>query len=660
MRKKRVLLHSNYCGVKTGFGGFVRELMTYLYKTGKYDLTLFAAGIAWNHEDYARWPWRVIGALPNDPKELEMLNRDPNLARGASYGAYLIDNCIKEVKPDIYIGVEDPWGLEYCKDRVWWNKISCVVHSTIDSRPLLASAVELAKRTDHFYCWADFATKDFHKMGLNHVKTLRGTVNTNVYRRLPSEERKRIRASQNIPEDAFCVGMLSRNQLRKSFPVLIEGYQQFRKANPEIKEARLLLFTHFSEGWNIMDRIKEYGVNPKEVLACYKCRATGEYFLLPFTGQDIDNPKTGHQKSLITVNIQDGLTDEQVNEWFNILDVYAHPFTSGGQERSIQEAKLAELVTLVTNYSCGEDSCVPEAASLPLDYAEYRENGTEFIKAATYPSSVAKQIKRVYEMAPQKKREMGRTARKWVLDNFSIELIGKKFEELLDSLPETTYDFSFKQEEKHPNAVIEPSSDDKVWVKSLYKEILNMDVVDNDEGLKYWLVQLTNHAPRQSVEDYFRKVAIDENNKTNKNGIDLEEILGDEPPTDRVLINIPESLGDCLYVTSLLRDARVQYKDKKIYVATKPQYKEVFAPLVGDLIDYVIDWNPSLDDSMKLEGYGSNVGYFRVVLQPHFPTQRMINYLHHGEGKSAINLKYRESRAISNCDELYEPTSPAR
>ena len=39
------------------------------------------------------------------------------------------------------------------------------------------------------------------------------------------------------------------------------------------------------------------------------------------------------------------------------MDVYCHPFTSGGMEIPIFEAKLTELVTLVTNYSCGEDSC---------------------------------------------------------------------------------------------------------------------------------------------------------------------------------------------------------------------------------------------------------------------------------------------------------------
>ena len=52
-----------------------------------------------------------------------------------------------------------------------------------------------------------------------------------------------------------------------------------------------------------------------------------------------------------------GGVSEAVKQIYNLMDVYCHPFTSGGQEIPIQEAKLTELVTLVTNYSCGEEQC---------------------------------------------------------------------------------------------------------------------------------------------------------------------------------------------------------------------------------------------------------------------------------------------------------------
>jgi glycosyltransferase involved in cell wall biosynthesis len=632
--KKRILFSSNYCGIKTGFGGFMREILTELYKTGKYELALYAGGTVAGNPEFKKWPWKVYGCLPNDKAKMDEIQKDPNLARIANYGDILIDEVMKDFKPDIFFGVEDVWGVDFFKNKKWWNKIPCVVHTTLDSRPILNQAVELAKKTPYFYCWADFATKDLNEMGLSHVKTMRGTVNTNVYKKLPFYKRQELRQKFKIPQNTFCIGMLSRNQLRKSFPNLIEGYKLFKKSNPSI-DSRLLFFTHFGEGWNIKKLCKEYGVDENEVLATYKCRATGEYFVMPFTEQNLDNPVSGHQKSLITVNITDGLTDEQVNEWYNLLDVYVHAFTSGGQERSIQEAKLCELTTLVTNYSCGEDCCVPEAGSLPLEYAEYREHQTEFIKASTYPHSISRQLTKFYSMPKKQKEENGRKARQWVLDNFSVEVIGKQIQELIDSLPVTNHDFETVEERKDEAAFVPDVPDNKEWLKLLYKAVLKMDVDDNDDGLNHWLKQFSNGRTRAEINNYFRSVAKQENEKQ-QDTRSWKKLLGPENYKDRVLINIPESLGDCIYVSSLLRDARLQYPNKKIYLATKPQFQAVFEHLVGDQIDAILDWQPEFDQSMALEYTDSPT--FNIVLQTHFFTQRMINYLHNGEDSSSINL----------------------
>ncbi len=378
-------------------------------------------------------------------------------------------------------------------------------------------------------------------------------------------------------------------------------------------------------------------MQPLELLCTYKCRVTGRYYVAPFQGQELDNPETGAKKSLVTVNVKDGLMEEQVNEWYNLLDVYVHAFTSGGQERGIQEAKLTELITLVTNYSCGEDNCVEEAASLPLDWEEYREpNEAQFIKATTKSYSIVKQLEKVLKMTPQKKREMGKQARKWVLDNFSIEIIGKRMEELLDSFSPTTYDFNFSQDRKSPDAIIPDISDNTQWVLKLYKDILHLDVDINDKGVMDWLEKLKNNTPRKGIEDYFRGVAREDNAKLLAQ--DLSNILGPEAPEDRVLITMPKSLGDCMYLTALLEDARTLYPNKKIYVATEPSYIEVFTPLVGRFIDYVIPWMQQFDNVYAMEGYARQKKYFEIVLAPHFRTQRNADYIHNGSDESKIKL----------------------
>ncbi len=153
----------------------------------------------------------------------------------------------------------------------------------------------------------------------------------------------------------------------------------------------------------------ESGVSKDDILCTYCCTSCSGYEVKNFAGQDQPCKFCGNKKGLATCNVTNGVTEDQLNEVYNLMNVYCHPFTSGGQEIPIQEAKLAELITLVTNYSCGEEMCEPEAQSLALDWTEYREHQTEFIKASTNPSSIAKQLTKVFKMKPSKKAEMGKS-----------------------------------------------------------------------------------------------------------------------------------------------------------------------------------------------------------------------------------------------------------
>jgi hypothetical protein len=258
----------------------------------------------------------------------------------------------------------------------------------------------------------------------------------------------------------------------------------FKKDCPK---AKLLLHTHWAEGWDIPRLIEEKGLNKEDILTTYFCKACGEYEVRPFTGQEQNCRFCGTEKSLNTTNIKAGVSEEQLNEIYNLMDVYCHPFTSGGMEIPIFEAKMTELITLVTNYSCGEDSSTLESGSFPLDWAEYREPGTQFIKASTYPSSIAKQLKKVWQMNDKKRSEIGKKAKQWTIDNYSTEAVGKKLEKILDAMPDVDFDFNWSKEEKQGInledllddgkriAVVMPeSAGDVLWINSLMDNMKNI------------------------------------------------------------------------------------------------------------------------------------------------------------------------------------------
>lgn len=618
---------SDFSLAKTGFGRVNRALLEYLYKTDKYDLVHYCIGLPINHPELTRTPWKSIGCLPSDQQTLQDLNKDPHAARQAGYGAWNLDRVIEDEKPDVYIAAQDIWGVDFAVERKWFKKTNSVIWTTLDSLPILPSAIKIAPKVKNLWIWSNFATKAMHELGHKHVQTVHGAVEKAHFKRLSNQQRNKLRLDNGIPLDAFVVGFVFRNQLRKSVPNLLEGFKIFIKDHPEIKSPRLLLHTHWAEGWNIHKLADEYGIDKSLILTTYVCKSCGRYEVKPFVGHDLDCKHCFSQKSQITTGPGLGVSEDSLNDVYNLMDVYCHPFTSGGQEIPIQEAKLAELITLVTNYSCGEEMCEPEAASLPLEWAEYREHGTEFIKASTYPASIAKQLGKVYQMDPYKKAALGKAAREWTINNFSTEAVGKFFQEFIDGC--SFVDWSNKEQEVLPSPFtpIPQIDSNEEWILALYHQILSKKEVDKeDDGFKYWMAELAKGQKREAIEHFFRQTAEKEFYERTKK--DFSDALN---PNDkgRVLVVQPESAGDIFLLTSVFESIKLRYPDYTLYVATKPEYKSI---LDGNpFVDYWLEYHPAMDVQLWSEGTNNHNGYFNITYLPFGATQKFVNYLHNGE-----------------------------
>jgi len=652
MRKKKVVIHSNHSKSKSGFGRHAKALLTYLHNTGKYDLVEYCTGVNWDNEALKKMPWKTHGALPDSNAEWQQIMQGLNQhdqhikGRDVSYGAYNIDRLMKQEKPDVYFGIEDIWAFNGYFDRKWWNKVHSVIHTTLDSLPILPDALSAADKVKNYYVWAKFAETAMKKHGHNHVKTLHGAIESSKFYRLPDSKRSELRKQHNIQPDAFIIGFVFRNQLRKSVVKLLQGFKTFCDQNPESK-AYLLLHTHWSEGWNIPERIKEFGLDPARVLTTYVCKDCKQYEVKPYQlptaewkksrinvnlGQNIPCKHCGSKNGLVTANVTDGVTEEQLNEVYNLMDVYCHPFTSGGQEIPVQEAKLTELITLVTNYSCGEEYCTPESGGFPLDWEEYREPGTEFIKASTFASSIAKNLKKVWEMKPAKRRELGVLARKFTIEVCDISAIGKQVEDIIDGAPFVEWDWDFSEPPKNPDYAPPPLEDTKEWLKDIYRNILRMYVKDDDEGLAYWMKEMDEKRQnRDGVLNYFRNVAFQENQKNAK--MDFADVF-DKNDKKRALLVMKESFGDCYLVSSLFKSFKEQYPEHDLYVACERKFAEMF--LGNPYIHKILPYHPIMENELAMIGQVGNPKYVDVYFHPGIGSQRQLNYL--SNDKIALTL----------------------
>ena len=429
----------------TGFGKNMKNILLSLHKDPDIEVIEAANGVPFGRD--MGTPWRSYGTYPSDPNTLNALEKDPTKKRAAQYGFYNIDKIVEEVNPDVFLGIEDIWAFREYEKKDWWNKTKKIIWTTLDSLPILEQAKEMEPKCDQMLVWATFAEEAMKELGHTSVKTLHGAVDYSHFK--PLKNKHELRSLHDL-DDNFVIGFVFKNQLRKSVPNLLEGFKKFKEINSDsLKTPKLLLHTDWGEkqmGWDIPRFVKEKGFDKDDILATYVCHKCDDYFIKGYDGEDKDCPSCGAKGSVKTKTSGKGVGEKELNEIYNLMDVYCHPFTSGGQELPVQEAKAAGLITLVTDYSCGTDSAYEHQGGLPLAWNEYREPSTQFIKATTCSESIADRLKEVYEMSEDSKSKITEAGLKYVKEEFSVDQITSKLKHFIKNVKIRTQNQGKKEE----------------------------------------------------------------------------------------------------------------------------------------------------------------------------------------------------------------------
>lgn len=640
-RKKKILIHSNGHDAFTGFGKNIKNVLTYLYKTGKYDLVEAANQAPFFHPSYELTPWKKYGTMPESNGDIDSeISKSPDkrdlILRRAAYGDFGIDRLVSIEKPDLYIGIEDCWAFwGYPKipypQKNWWNKTNCMIWTTLDSLPLSDSSISLAKGSKHFYVWSEFAEKALKKKGVCHAGTLHGAMDCSHFHRLPESKKLDLRKKSGISEDCFVSGFVFRNQLRKTVGDLLEALSIFQKRHPNIP-SKVILHTSWSEGWPLPSLIKELELKNEDILTTYSCPECRNYKVLPYKGEKQECPFCHSKDSFSTSGIKNGVTEEQLNEIYNLMDLYVHPFTSGGQEIPIQEAKLAGLITAVTNYSCGEDMCAPSSGSIALDWAPYKEINTAFTKASTKPESIYDAMVQVLKMSPKDRNTLGDVGSKFVVENYSIASVGKKLEDLIDSLPEVSYGFDFLEPKRNASYSPNYQSTDVEFIQECYKGILGLDVDEGNNEIQFWAKRMKEGEKRETLHNNLVLFVKDEAEK-----IKARDVLESLDPKDlgkRLLVIIPNDTYLAFLYSFFVKSIKKIYPDHNIYISVDGRLKALFQGIRG--IHAFMPLDARLSNLAFSEGTKDKSGAFDIVLSPTIQELSYFQHSHGGKDRSGL------------------------
>lgn len=339
-KKTRIMMMSDSPILHTGMGVVFREIALGLIATGKYEVI----GYGWGHNGYpTNLPFQLLPASSRD------FGKDGHPQAGMPGFAQTVDM----VKPDVVWALGDSWMLNWIKDVPNRKNFKYIQYMPVDGDPIPTEWIPWISHAEKLVLYSDYGVKEVAKVApeINPAMIYHGT-HPERYFPLPVEAKKEIRRKiaywtvtgdnqmsqmSGLPEDAFVVGIIARNQPRKNFDKVIKAFSVFAKDKPN---ARLWCHSAVQDAaYNLPKLAWMYGVGNK---VCF----TPNY------------------------NLTRGLSEQDLNLLMNVFDVHFLPTQGEGFGIPILETMSAGIPQVVTDYTAHVEWC-KDASSLiavtPLD-----------------------------------------------------------------------------------------------------------------------------------------------------------------------------------------------------------------------------------------------------------------------------------------------------
>lgn len=391
--KIRVLVMSEGSFLNTGYGKYAFELISRLYANADYEVAELAAYGTFekNHPLYSpnieKMPWTIFPNIPslNDKTGIEIFNS------GASneFGRFRFEQTCLEFKPDVVLSFRDYW-MDVHIDQSPYRRLFKWVHMpTVDAEPQKAEWLDAYARADALLTYSDWAIESLKKQNfVGNVLKSAPPAGTEIEVDKAAERQKR-----NIPANAFVVGTVMRNQPRKLYDKLFEGFAEFAK-----NKSNVLLYCHagFPDvGWNLPELMVRYGISDKVVFT-YSCDKCGHNCTQKFSQSAAYCPRCGNGSARL-VNTKSMVSHEEVSRIISTFDIYCQIANSEGFGLPQVEAASVGVPVMATDYSAMAD-VVRKLNGFPIDCHLHTEVETGCLRATPIIESMVDILTKVYRL----------------------------------------------------------------------------------------------------------------------------------------------------------------------------------------------------------------------------------------------------------------------
>jgi len=473
MRKKRILFCSEATFLNTGYATYTREILRYLYATGKYDIAELASYGERNDPRASQIPWQYYGVMPNiesEPKatkeEIDKYHSNPV----NQFGEFVFESVCLDFRPDIVCDIRDFWMLDFADRSPYRPLFKWCIMPTVDARPQARQWIATYQSADACLSYSDWAGGILSGQSGGKINYLGSAPPSAHSAYQPVDNRDAIRERLGIDKDAKIIGTVMRNQRRKLYPDLFAAFRKFLDLS---QDKNCLLYCHTSYpdlGWDIPELLQQHQLSA-HVMFTYICPQTKKPFSSLFKGAVTQSPYTGQYGSTLS-SVKNGVEYEHLAEIMNVFDLYVQYANCEGFGLPQVEAAACGVPVMGTDYSAME-SVLRKLKGTPIKpKALYKELETGCFRAVPDNDLAAQKFLEFFEQPKSMRRKIGFETRKAFEEHYQWHYSGKKWEDYFDSvkLPDANQSWEspprIKQSEPKPEKIPDdvPTGDIAKWL----------------------------------------------------------------------------------------------------------------------------------------------------------------------------------------------------
>lgn len=433
MRKKRLLMCTEFSQLATGYSTYTKNLLERLYATNKYEIAELACYCSPNDPRRMNVPWKTYPVLPPEGNQAAHNQYTSNPIN--QFGEWKFEETCLDFLPDVVFDIRDFWMLQFEELTPFRPFFNWAICPTVDSIPQNEDWISTYLSADAVFTYTDWSLDVLKDEGGGLIKTqceVPAGVELDIFKPVQSKsEHKRM---FGFRDDVLIIGTVNRNQKRKLYPDLFESFAKLVEENPTLAD-RVFLYCHtnFPDiGYDIIRIMKKNGIAHK-VLFTYVCMNCGLVF--PQIYQDVRTicPKC-KTANVVMPSTQRGIDRKSLAAIYNLFDLYIQYSICEGFGLGAIEAAACAIPVMEVDYSAMSD-VVRKLNGYPIKVQRmFHESETGCMRALPDNSDLVNKMVNFLQLPESMRAKKGFEARKGAEKYYNWDRTANRWMEYFDSV----------------------------------------------------------------------------------------------------------------------------------------------------------------------------------------------------------------------------------